>query len=243
MMQKTFLEESSLNQMSFSIVELEPGEALSIYEPQLESALLLLEGRSQWSFHKEAVQATRKNWLEELPFSAHLARGEHIKIKAESTTKLALIQTSNDKEFPSKIYHPTDVSVEDRGQGLLDGTCHRQVRLVFDATIAPEAAKLVLGEVLNFPGRWSSYPPHHHDQQEYYYYEFSPKVGFGFSQNGENIKKVNHGDLVQIPGGNDHAQVSAPGYHMYYLWTIKHQTNNKYNGFEFTKPYGDVLQS
>ncbi len=36
-----------------------------------------------------------------------------------------------------------------------------------------------------------------------------------------------------IPPGLDHAQVSAPGYGMYYLWMIRHLPGNPYTGFTF----------
>ena len=38
---------------------------------------------------------------------------------------------------------------------------------------------MVLGEVLNLPGKWSSYPPHHHPQPEVYFYRFDYPDGFG----------------------------------------------------------------
>ena len=41
----------------------------------------------------------------------------------------------------------------------------RIVRTIFDLSNATDA-KLVLGEVISYPGKWSSYPPHHHPQPE-----------------------------------------------------------------------------
>ena len=38
---------------------------------------------------------------------------------------------------------------------------------------------MVLGEVVNLPGKWSSYPPHHHPQPECYFYRFDKPMGFG----------------------------------------------------------------
>jgi 5-deoxy-D-glucuronate isomerase len=38
--------------------------------------------------------------------------------------------------------------------------------------------------------------------------------------------------VLRIPGGQDHAQCAAPGYHMYYLWAIRHLEGARYAGFE-----------
>ena len=108
----------------------------------------------------------------------------------------------------------------------------RNVRLVFDLSNRPDS-NLVVGEVISFPGRWSSYPPHHHDQPEIYHYRFTEPPGYGHGENGEDVYKLRHGDTLFIEPGKDHAQVSAPGYGMYYLWFIRHLPGNPYTGFTF----------
>jgi 5-deoxy-glucuronate isomerase len=98
-----------------------------------------------------------------------------------------------------------------------------------------------LGEVINSPGKWSSYPPHHHLQPEFYHYRFTLPQGYGHAELGDDILKIRHGDTVEIPGGLDHAQVSAPGYGMYYLWVVRHLPKQPYTGFEFTREHEWVL--
>ena len=136
---------------------------------------------------------------------------------------------------------PEDVENEHRGKGQLDDTSYRIVRCVFDRRTAPPEARLVLGDVVTFPGRWSSYPPHHHPQGELYYYRFEPDWGYGHGELGEDVYKLYHNDLLRITGLRDHAQTAAPGFHMYYVWTIRHDTGNPYTGFEFTKPFETLL--
>jgi 5-deoxy-glucuronate isomerase len=48
---------------------------------------------------------------------------------------------------------------------------------------------------------------------------------------------------VVIRGGEDHAQVSAPGYGMYYLWVVRHLPGNPYKGFEFTEEHKWLLDA
>jgi 5-deoxy-glucuronate isomerase len=121
-------------------------------------------------------------------------------------------------------------------------TCLRNVRLIFDRATRPES-NLVVGEVINYPGRWSSYPPHHHDQPEIYHYRFTHPDGYGHAEIGEDVTKVRAHDTIFIPPGLDHAQVSAPGYGMYYLWMIRHLPGNPYSGFTFAEEHKWALDS
>jgi 5-deoxy-glucuronate isomerase len=41
-------------------------------------------------------------------------------------------------------------------------------------------------------------------------------------------------DTLRIAAQQDHAQVAAPGYAMYYLWIVRHLENNAYSGFEYS---------
>jgi 5-deoxy-glucuronate isomerase len=52
---------------------------------------------------------------------------------------------------------------------------------------------------------------------------------------------VRQGDTTKIPGGLDHAQVSAPGYGMYYLWIVRHLPRRPYKGFTFTPAHTWLL--
>lgn len=95
-----------------------------------------------------------------------------------------------------------------------------------------DAGRLVLGETINPPGNWSSYPPHKHDRnappeevalEELYYYRFKPEGGFGvqliYDDRDERAQIVRDGDVVPIPSGY-HPVVAAPGYSLYYLWVM-----------------------
>ena len=102
----------------------------------------------------------------------------------------------------------------------LMGAMEREIKTFFDYDNAP-FSNMVLGEVLNRPGKWSSYPPHHHPQPEVYFYRFDYPHGFGAGfANGDVYKTEQNGCAVINHGF--HSQVVAPGYAMCYAWGIRH---------------------
>lgn len=115
------------------------------------------------------------------------------------------------------------------------------VRQVWPGTsIAPGTQYLMVGETLNPPGGWSSYPPHKHDvddppreaiYEEVYFFRIQPEGGFGIQRVYERrqgsdaldeVFVVENGDTVIIPRGY-HPVVAAPGYQLSYVWALRGQ--------------------
>ncbi len=108
----------------------------------------------------------------------------------------------------------------------------REVFDIVDASI--DAEKLVVGETMNPPGNWSSYPPHKHDvdnlpeesdMEEVYFFRFHPAGGFGFIRLYTDDRRLDEAyaleenDTVLLPEGY-HPVASAGGYRTYYLWIL-----------------------
>ncbi len=212
--------------MDFGILRLEAGKN---YEHGLEKerAFLLMKGEVSFFIDETEKSATRKSLFDEGPSCLHVDQKTHVKIAALTDSEIAIISTTNDKTFPPEFYTSSDVENEYRGKGTMQETSTRIVRTIFDKSNAKNA-NLVLGEVVNYPGKWSSYPPHHHPQPEIYHYRFLPENGFGFATVGDSVYKVRNGDTVKILNDRVHPQVSAPGYAMYYIWVIRHLDGNPY---------------
>lgn len=218
--------------MDFIIVSLQAGEVVEEAHAK-ESAWVLLAGGARLEFAGQSSVVHRSSLFEEPPTTLNAAAGTGIRISAQqSGAEFAVVRTSNDRQFAARLFLPVEITPEYRGAGLVQDACLRNVRLIFDRNSRPES-NLVLGEVVNYPGRWSSYPPHHHAQPEIYHYRFTHANGYGHAEVGDDVLKVRDGDTVFIPPGLDHAQVSAPGYGMYYLWFIRHLPGNPYTGFTF----------
>lgn len=219
--------------IGFGVLKLAAGERHDS-TPDCETAWLLMEGTLAVTVGNRRERLARRSLFDESPSAVHVSQGERVVFEAEAATELTVYQTENGKRFPPRIFLPQDTADEPRGKGQVGNACLRLVRTIFDGSTAPKEAKLVLGEVVTLPGRWSSYPPHHHPQPEIYHYRFSKPQGYGHAELGERVLKVRHGDTVKILAGNDHAQCAAPGYGMYYAWVIRHLPDNPYTVPEFT---------
>jgi len=228
--------------MDFDILIINENETYSIKEKTKEVAVIVIVGAGTMEFQTSKVSFDRRNWIDNDPTVVHMGPGESVKLAASSQTRIAIVKTENKEKFKGKVYSPDNIDTEHRGKDQLDDTCYRLVRLAFDNTISPKEAKLVIGEVLNFPGKWSSYPPHHHSQPELYYYELSPAWGYGHGELGDDVYKIKNGDVLAITDNKTHSQTSAPGFHMYYLWAIRHGDKKRYDGFTYTKSFENMLE-
>ena len=222
--------------IAFGVVRLEAGERFDAPEG-LETALLLMHGAVTFHAGDMALPAERASLFDEEPLALHTDAATGAAIIARGDCELACFQVENGNTFPGRLFDAgTMMESEHRGQGQLDNTAYRIVRAIFDGRNRPEA-NLVLGEVVNFPGRWSSYPPHHHPQPEIYHYRFTEPQGYGHAEMGEAVYKVRQHDTLKILDGGDHSQVAAPGYGMYYIWAIRHLPGCPYTVPEFTEEH------
>lgn len=220
----------------FGILKLLPGEE-KVINSSLESTYLLIQGECEFSFDTKQYQANRQSCFNENPFALHIAAHNLATIKALTVCEFAVAETTNEANFPTEFFHAANMlESEQRGINLLNNTAHRVVRTIFDIRNRPQG-KLVLGEVINAPGRWSSYPPHHHPQPEIYHYRFTEPQGYGHAECGDEVFKVRQFDTYKILNEKDHAQAAAPGYGMYYIWVIRHLEGLPYTVPEFTEEH------
>ncbi|HKQ31012.1 MAG TPA: 5-deoxy-glucuronate isomerase [Burkholderiales bacterium] len=228
--------------LDFGIYVMKSGEVLK-EKHKKETIWVLLDGAADLEWDGQKVEVRRNSLFDENPTSLHLSANTPVVIRAKTArVEWAVSRATNPKKLASRLYRPSDVQSEYRGKGLVQETCLRNVRLIFDYQTQKDS-ELVLGEVVNYPGKWSSYPPHHHDQPEIYHYRFTEKNGYGHGELGEEVLKLKNYDTVKITDRVDHSQCSAPGYGMYYLWVIRHLKNKPYTGFEFTDEHKWILDA
>lgn len=216
--------------MDFAVLRLKGGECYDNSEA-LERAFLVVYGKIELQYAGKSVLIDRPNCFDYAPSVLHLPKDIPVSLSVLSAdAEIAYMATENDRPFEARFYAPEDTPDELRGKGTMRETSTRIVRTVFDHSTAPRA-NLVLGEVIGFPGKWSSYPPHHHPQPEIYYYKTLPSQGFAYAEMGDTVLKVRENDCCFISPGLTHPHVTAPGYALWYLWVIRNLDGNPY-----TKP-------
>jgi 5-deoxy-D-glucuronate isomerase len=222
--------------MNFTVLKLKKGQ---VFEETVifETAFLLMTGKVEFFYEQKTYQAKRACIFSQSPIALHTCNDKKIKIMANTHAEIMVIQTKNDNEFETIVFDEKNILENDkRGLGLLGDSSYRLVRTLFDKRNRPQS-NLVLGEIITFPGHWSSTPSHIHPHPEVYHYRFSEPCGFAFAENGEKIVRIRHNDTMLITDNNAHAHATAPGYCLYTLWFIRHLDNNPYIQPTFIKEH------
>lgn len=207
--------------MNIKVKRLSKGETFTLCDDICETAFLILRGDLDIFWDGETENMKRRDPFEKKPYCLHVPKETAVSIKANEDSEFIIQQTENDIIFTPVFYTPETCLYQEFGKGQWGGTGHRICSTMFDYDNAPYS-NMVMGEVFNQPGKWSSYPPHHHPQPEVYYYQFSKPQGFGACFLGDDVYKSTDGSASFITDGHDHEQVVAPGYEMYYVWMIRH---------------------
>lgn len=223
--------------MDFGVLLLSEGEEYTDESATDERAFLLTRGVARLSWEGKAAEVSRGSLFDESPWTLLVPRGVKVTLKAGvGGAEFCRSATANPARYEPRLFAPSECRGEFRGEGTMQETSTRIVRTVFDDSVTTETL-LVLGEVVGVPGKWSSYPPHHHPQPEIYHYRFLPEGGFGLTAIGDRPYVLHHRDTVLIRDGEDHPQVTAPGYAMWYLWVIRHLEAERYGTPTFTEQH------
>jgi 5-deoxy-glucuronate isomerase len=226
--------------MDFGVLRLDENHIFENDESK-ERAFLLLQGKVIFEWEDKKMMVERGDFFVSPPSCLHVSSQVPIRIVALSNPcELTVHKTINERNFPSALHGEEDCRVEERGKGTLEETSTRIVRTIFDIDNSPES-NLVLGEVLNLAGRWSSYPPHYHNQPEIYFYKIRPDHGFAYGGLGENVYKLKNNSTMVIDRGLSHPQVAAPGYALFYVWVIRHLENDPYKKPTFEEEHLNLL--
>jgi 5-deoxy-glucuronate isomerase len=166
--------------------------------------------------------------FESMAEAVYVPPAEELELAAVSDAVVAVAAAPLDggKAGRARLIRASDQHVREAGTG----NWSRTIRTLLGPD--DDAGRLIVGETINPPGNWSSYPPHKHDRhappaevalEEVYFYRFKPEGGFGvqliYDEASEHAHVVRDGDAVAIPAGY-HPVVAAPGYAMYYLWVM-----------------------
>jgi len=228
--------------IDFGIQVQTDGRMLQEWDPK-ESAWVLLDGEAEVRLGDESMVVTRRSVFDEPPSVLHLGPETWVEFRPRSPrVEWAVARASCGQRFRPQLWRGDEVGLEIRGRGLAQGACVRHVRAVIDPANRPESG-LVLGEVVTWPGRWSSYPPHRHPQPAVYHFRFTLPQGFGHAELDEEVVKVRPHDTLKVMEHRSHAQVAAPGYGMYALWVMRHLRDHPMVEMEIETEHSWVLDS
>jgi 5-deoxy-glucuronate isomerase len=216
--------------IDLSLADLAEGEVLDL-EAGPERAAVILSGRVDATAGETAlgVAGGRKSVFEAPGDTVYAPAGMSLRLQAvEGPAQVAVTATAAPADgIPPRIIRPGDQRIAEVGKG----NWSRTVRTILGPE--HEASRLLLGETINPPGNWSSYPPHRHDRddpprevnlEEVYMFRVDPPGGFGiqilYDENGhEESFLVRDDDVAAITHGF-HPVVAASGYSLYYLWVL-----------------------
>jgi 5-deoxy-glucuronate isomerase len=215
--------------IGLALADLKPGQ---LFEStgDLETVVVVLGGVVDVEANGESLGSAggRSSVFEGPGHAIYAPPGTVLRLKATTSAALAIATAPAGEGAPSgaRIIGPADQRLADVGKG----NWSRSVRTI----LGPEhaAGRLLLGETINPPGNWSSYPPHKHDREtpgeevrleEVYLFKVDPVDGFGvqirYDDAGTEAFTVHDGDVAVIRTGY-HPVVAAPGYSLYYLWVM-----------------------
>jgi len=225
-------EHPDLNAIEFGLLTLPDGRSWETTFAGAESLLVVLGGRCD-------VEADGRRWehmgeradvFDGRPAAVYLPPGSRCRVTARGDVTVAVCSATADRGGEATPISPDAVGVRRVGRDAFE-------RTVYDILVpgSSEAERLIVGETINGPGRWSGYPPHKHDEhdlpeeselEEVYYFRVHPAQGFGlqriYGDGFDTAYAVRDGDVATISGGY-HSVAAAPGYDLYYLWMLAGQ--------------------
>lgn len=215
--------------IGLELAELDPGQS---FEPlcERETVVVVLGGVCEAVAAGESLgdAGGRSNVFEGPGYAIYAPPGTSLRLTAKNAAQLAIATAPLGAGTPAKarLIRPEDQRIDQVGKG----NWSRSVRTM----LGPEhaAGRLLLGETINAPGAWSSYPPHKHDHEsrpeevkleEVYLFKVDPAGGFGVQvhyEDGVQEAFVVKDDDVAVIRSGYHPVVGAPGYSLYYLWIM-----------------------
>lgn len=234
---------SPLKWQTFGLLRL--GEAGRRYEDNVEDTeaiLTLLGGKALIQVEESSGKSTgfqlgpRRDPFEERATMVYVPPGARYRVTSETANFIAAIHTAPAIEKGTPFLIEPD-TLEQVSTGA--GNWRRDVCVCTPPDVPVQ--RFIIGETINPPGNWSSYPPHKHDEdippyeapyEEVYYFLTKPPQGFGVIRIYDPMGRENamdeayviqNGDTFVLPRGY-HPVAAAPGYQLYYLFSLVGET-------------------
>ncbi len=227
--------------MDVGLLILQAGDSYTFAETEKEVSWILMQGKAVAEFDGQNVEMDRPNPFAYNPWCLLMSKNHSCTVTAISDCEFYVQKSYNDKEYATHLYTDQETDTWHRGdKGELGDCIRRDVRTCYDYETRPDS-NMVLGEVVNLPGKWSSYPPHNHPQPEVYFYFFEKEQGFGAGWADNRPYELHHHGCLVITDEVTHSQVMAPGYACCYTWGIRHLPGNPWEKTRIDDPKHEWL--
>jgi len=222
--------EGGLQYLEVGILRLPAGSSYSAATEGSEVALVILSGQA-------TVKAGGEQWcglggradvFQGPGDSVYVPLAAPYSVAAETELEVGVCRALTDFEGKPQLVRASEIEVGWRGRRNFE----RRIRNNMLDNV--KGGRLLVGETINPPGNWSSFPPHKHDEvipgvetklEEVYLYKVMPEQGFGLQRvytaegDVDEAFVLRNNDVVAFPRGY-HPVVAAPGYKLYYLWAL-----------------------
>jgi len=220
-------ENSDLEFLNFGIISFSKNKEYRGNTGKNETVFVITEGNCNFYLeNKLFAEMKRSNVFDEPPLAIYLPPFLDYKIEFLGETEICVLSCS--AKGISKPVFVDKKKLKFRRVG--EETYFRNIIDIITDDFPSE--RLIVGETINDPGNWSSYPPHKHDKnnlpvetklEELYFFKIKPKKGFGFirifDETEDNIFLLRNNEVVTIPQGY-HPVAVAPKFQIYYLWVL-----------------------
>lgn len=218
-----------LQYLGLGLLSLGDGEAWEMKFGGREAVLVIVSGHCDMSSGGTTWDqlGQREDVFDGPPTSVYCPPESECRVVGRGAVSVAVCTSLAERGAAPTLIRPEDVVSKEVGRDSFQ----RTVRHIVSEDSLP-AQRILVGETLNPPGRWSSFPPHKHDSprlpeesklEEVYYYRVRPKQGFGVQRvYGDGLDEtyaIQDGDAVAISHGY-HPVAAPPGYELYYLWVL-----------------------
>lgn len=224
------VEAGEMEYIEFGVFKGKAGDAFSWNTGDHEAVLVFLTGRCRLQVNGEdySVVGGRRSVFDGNAWSLYAPNGTQVKIEVVDEVEVAISKTRVTTDASPRLIKPEEVNVRDVGVW----NWRRDVKDIVDKRIS--ASRLVVGETINPPGNWSSWPPHKHDvhnppyeskQEEVYFFKVQPANSFGMARlytdegDVDEVLPIRENSVLLIQRGY-HPIAAAPGTRVYYLWTL-----------------------
>ncbi|MEJ5252930.1 MAG: 5-deoxy-glucuronate isomerase, partial [Armatimonadota bacterium] len=183
----SLVREGEMEYIQFGVYRGSAGDTFTLDTGEHEAVLVILSGRCHLHVNEQTYPQVggRRSVFEGNAWSLYAPNHTSITVEVVDEAEVAISQTRVPAAGEPRLIAPQEVNVRDVGVW----NWRRDVKDIVDKRIP--ASRLVVGETINPPGNWSSWPPHKHDvhhppfeskQEEVYFFKVQPANSFGVAR-------------------------------------------------------------